>query len=127
MGLDMGRSDGSYYNELYENMICGNEGTDIDTYGAGSGTTGDNNTCDTTERYDDEGTTGCTYPCFAPSVFDTGEGTYPSIFGTHRGKIIPDWDITVNKMYTHPSKGTGGHTEYVRIWNESEGIEGIGN
>jgi hypothetical protein len=88
---------------------------------------GDNNTCETTENYDDEGTTGCTYACFAPSVFDTGEGNYPSIFGTHKGKIIPDKDITVNKMYTYPCKGTGGHTEYVRIWNESENVDGQGN
>jgi len=61
--------------------------------------------------------------------FDTGApaNPYPSIFGTHKGKIIPDRDITVNKMYTYPCSGTGGHTEYVKIWNESEGIEGIGN
>ena len=61
--------------------------------------------------------------------FDTGApaNPYPSIFGTHKGKIIPDRDITVNKMYTYPCMGTGGHTEYVRIWNESEGIEGTGN
>ncbi|HJH27482.1 MAG TPA: hypothetical protein C5S37_12155 [Methanophagales archaeon] len=53
------------------------------------------------------------------SVFDTGEGTYPSISGTHKGKIIPDKDIMVNKMYTYPCTGTGGHAEYVKIWNES--------
>jgi hypothetical protein len=57
--------------------------------------------------------------CFAPSVFDTGEGNYPSIFGTHNGTIILDRDITVNKMYTYPCKGTGGHIEYVRIWNST--------
>jgi len=62
-GIDMGRSDGSYNNKLYENTICGNEGIDIDTYGAGSGTTGDNNRCNTTSDYDDDGTTGCTYSC----------------------------------------------------------------
>ena len=52
-------------------------------------------------------------------VFDTGEGTYPSISGTHEGKIVPDKDIIVNKMYTYPCTGTGGHSEYVKIWNES--------
>jgi len=25
----------------------------------------------------------------------------------------------VNKLYTYPCPGTGGHTEYVRIYNES--------
>jgi hypothetical protein len=48
--------------------------------------------------------------------FDIGNGTYPSISGTHTGTIIPDSDITVNKMYTYPCPGTGGHTEYVRIY-----------
>lgn len=53
--------------------------------------------------------------------FDTGEGTYPSIFGTHYGKIIPDQNITLNKIYTYPCAGTGGHTEYVKIWNDTTG------
>ena len=62
-----------------------------------------------------------------PSVFDTGTGAYPSIFGTHNGTITPEQNITVNRMYTYPCAGTGGHTEYVRIWNESEGLEGVGH
>jgi parallel beta-helix repeat protein len=62
-------------------------------------------------------------------IFDTGKPAdpYPSIFGTHNGTIIPNQDITVNKMYTYPCAGTGGHTEYIRIWNESEAIEGEGH
>ena len=62
-------------------------------------------------------------------IFDTGASAnpYPSIFGTHNGTITPDVNITVNRMYTYPCAGTGGHTEYVRIWNESyEEIEGEG-
>jgi hypothetical protein len=59
------------------------------------------------------------FTCTA-TEFDTNEGTYPSIFGTHYGKIIPDQNLTVNKIYTYPCAGTGGHTEYVIIWNESE-------
>lgn len=54
-----------------------------------------------------------------PAIFDTGYGTYPGIFGLHKGKIIPDKDITVNRMYTYPCAGTGGHTKYVRIWNST--------
>jgi hypothetical protein len=53
---------------------------------------------------------------FQPPIFDTGPGTYPSIFGTHNGTIKPNQDIAVQKMYTYPCAGTGGHTEYVRIW-----------
>ena len=55
------------------------------------------------------------------AIFDTGtpSNPYPSISGTHTGDIIPSQDITVHKIYTYPCAGTGGHTEYVRIYNES--------
>jgi len=60
---------------------------------------------------------------FAPpeNIFDTSSPTnpYPSIFGTHNGTIKPNKTITVNKLYTYPCKGTGGHTEYARIWNKT--------
>ena len=52
-------------------------------------------------------------------IFDTGPGTYPSIFGTHNGSITPNQTINVSKLYTYPCRGTGGHTEYARIWNNS--------
>jgi len=60
---------------------------------------------------------------FAPahSVFDTGpsENPYPSIFGTHNGTITPNKTIIATKLYTYPCAGTGGHTEYARIWNKT--------
>ena len=56
----------------------------------------------------------------APSPFDTGSGTYPRIMGTHNGTIKPYHTVNVSRMYTYPCPGTGGHAEYVRIWNESE-------
>ena len=52
-------------------------------------------------------------------VFDTGAGTYPSIFGTHNGTITPNQTMKVSKLYTYPCVGTGGHTEYARIWNST--------
>ena len=55
-----------------------------------------------------------------PQYFDTREGTYPSIRGTHNGTITPSIDITVNTLYTYSCSGTGGHTEYVRIHNATE-------
>jgi len=57
----------------------------------------------------------------APSVFDTGpsENPYPSIFGTHNGTITPNQTIIATKLYTYPCAGTGGHTEYARIWNKT--------
>ncbi len=57
----------------------------------------------------------------AENVFDTGApaNPYPSIFGTHNGTMKPNQTITVSKLYTYPCIGTGGHTEYARIWNNS--------
>ena len=56
------------------------------------------------------------------NVFDTkaSENPYPSIMGTHNGTIKPYHTVNVSRMYTYPCPGTGGHAEYVRIWNESE-------
>jgi hypothetical protein len=58
---------------------------------------------------------------FAPTgnIFDTGKGTYPSISGTHNGTIKPNQTITVKKLYTYSCVGTGGHTEYAKIWNNT--------
>ena len=61
------------------------------------------------------------------SEFDTGPGTYPSIMGIHNGTIIPSCNITVKKMYTYPCEGTGGHTEYVELRNETFAINATWN
>jgi len=53
------------------------------------------------------------------AVFDTGTGTYPSIFGTHNGTIKPNRTVEVQTLYTYPCEGTSGHTDYARIWNET--------
>jgi hypothetical protein len=54
-------------------------------------------------------------------VLDTGPlvDPYPSISGIHNGTITPLLDINVSKMYTYSCPGTGGHTEYVKIWNNT--------
>ncbi len=51
--------------------------------------------------------------------FDTGPCIYPypSISGTHNGTIRLNQTITVQKLFTYPCTGTGGHMEYARIWN----------
>ncbi len=51
--------------------------------------------------------------------FDTGSGTYPSIPGVHKGNITPAHNVTVNQMYTYPCAGTGGHSEFVELDNET--------
>ena len=61
---------------------------------------------------------------FAPAenIFATGpsDKPYPSIFGMHNGTIKLNITIEVSKLYTYPCVGTGGHAEYIKIWNESE-------
>jgi serine protease AprX len=54
-------------------------------------------------------------------VFDTRaqENPYPSIFGTHNGTITPNQTITVNKLYTYPCPGTGGHTESFELYENN--------
>lgn len=47
-------------NVLFKNTFCSN-GADI--YFTGAGNSGDENTCTTSNNWNDEGTTGCTYPC----------------------------------------------------------------
>jgi len=58
---------------------------------------------------------------FVLTSFDTGTGTYPSIMGIHNGTITPLLNVNVNvsRIYTYPCPGTGGHTEYARIWNKT--------
>ena len=64
-GLRIDRyGDGGGKNTIVnDNIFCDNEHLGINVQNAGAGTTGDDNTCDTTLNYDDDGTTGCTYPC----------------------------------------------------------------
>jgi hypothetical protein len=57
----------------------------------------------------------------AQLLFDTGHGTYPSISGTHNGTIRQYRNIPVSTLYTYSCAGTGGHTEYVKIWNSTTG------
>jgi len=52
-------------------------------------------------------------------IFDTRSGTYPSISGIHNGTITPSRNLSVSKLFTYPCPGTGGHTEYAKIWNSS--------
>jgi hypothetical protein len=55
-------------------------------------------------------------------IFDTDASAnpYPSISGRHNGTIRSNETITVHKLYTYPCPGTGGHTEYVKIWNSTD-------
>ena len=53
--------------------------------------------------------------------FDTGtpEHPYPGISGTSYGTLTPAHDLLVNTLLTWACNGTGGHAEYIRIWNDT--------
>jgi len=59
-------------------------------------------------------------PIVFGAMFDTGRGEYPSIAGIHNGTITPEHDIIFNCIYTYPCEGTGGHTEHIIIYNDTE-------
>ena len=61
-GINLGRSDGSYENELYNNTVCGNEYLDMYVCAECYGNHGDCNTCDTASNYCD-GSAACPPPC----------------------------------------------------------------
>ena len=63
------------------------------------------------------------------NIFDTGapSNPYPSIAGTHTGTITPNRTITVNKLYTYPCAGTGGHTESIELYDENGNLIASGN
>jgi len=58
---------------LYNNTICDNEGTDISNTYNSFATFGDDNICDTTDNYNDEGTLGCIFYCNGVSGVCEGE------------------------------------------------------
>ncbi len=58
-GIQGIRISDSSSNILNSNEVCGNTIVQF----SGTSNSGDNNTCDTTFNWDDEGTTGCTYRC----------------------------------------------------------------
>jgi len=89
---------------------------------AGSDTNGDG-FGDTVLPYNSSGNIqygGDWLPLVHPPIFDTGTGTYPSISGIHNGTLTPSFNISVSEMYTYPCPGTGGHTEYIKIWNSTD-------
>ena len=55
-------------------------------------------------------------------IFDTGpsKNPYPSIMGIHNGTIKPSQNISVSRLYTYPCTGTGGHTESIKLYENSK-------
>ncbi len=66
-------------------------------------------------------------PEITVSTFDTGPGTYPSISGTHNGSLTLTQNLTIHSLYTHPSAGTGGHSEYAAFYYPNGTLLASGN
>lgn len=56
----------SNHNSFNENIFCGSN-LDVDIIDSGSGTSGDENSCEKPGSWNDLGTTGCTYYCDVPA------------------------------------------------------------
>ena len=101
-------------NELHGNTVCGNKGVDID-FKLASETSGDGNTCDTTENYNDNETTatGCTYPCSSLPM--------PDLVIT---EILPEWHdegSSYNITYTVKNVGSeNASASRTGIWIDGE-------
>jgi hypothetical protein len=76
-GINISRSDGSCDNTVLGNEACDNGAGDINIGSDVTGNSGDNNTCDSTGNYDDDGTTGCTHDCNAGEAPADTETTEP--------------------------------------------------
>ena len=59
-----------------------------------------------------------TFEVVSGSIFDTepSENPYPSIMGIHNGTITPSYNINVSTLYTYACVGTGGHTEFIELY-----------
>ena len=51
-------------------------------------------------------------------IFETGEGSYPSLSGTFTGTITPSRNLTVSTLYTYSCEGTGGHTKSIELYDD---------
>ncbi|VUT27938.1 MAG: hypothetical protein SYNGOMJ08_00495 [Candidatus Syntrophoarchaeum sp. GoM_oil] len=87
-GINMGRNDGSENNMLISNEVCGNAGVDIEVNADSTGNHGSENTCDTTENYNDEGATACNYNCKGEAV--TATSTVTQTATTMPGTTAPE-------------------------------------
>ena len=74
--------------EVTENTVCGNDYVDIVVCEGITGTAGSENTCGTTENYNDDGSSGCTYRC-SPSE-DDGDGGDGGIASTEDSDNIEE-------------------------------------
>jgi PGF-pre-PGF domain-containing protein len=91
--------------EVTENTVCENDYVDIEVCEGITGTAGSENTCDTTENFNDDGSAGCMYRC--SSAEDGGGGGDIDNEGTTSTED-PD---NIEESYTMTIPVVGGFVE----------------
>ena len=131
-GIDIGRSDGSDYNELYYNTICNNGGADISTCGGTTpwtgcyGNHGDNNTCDTASNYCDD-SADCPPPCVYQCA---GEGADLEITNLEFATwIVEGENYTINYTVTNTGVDPAGASDtgiYINgAWVQDDSVHAL--
>ncbi|MCK4614565.1 MAG: right-handed parallel beta-helix repeat-containing protein, partial [Thermoplasmata archaeon] len=142
-GIKIGRYE-AVNNILNSNTVCGNKFKGIVVSGdvgkdGKDGTTGSENTCDSTENYNDNGTSGCTYSCEGGEVKNEAPGNPTFADGCPTtGKIgssctfranttdpdgdeiyyLFDWGDGTNSTWLGPFE-SGKMAEAPHTWNET--------
>jgi len=95
-------------NQLNSSMACSNTVSDIavDTYAVSP--SGDENTCDTTDGWNDTGTIGCTYSCGGTTTTSTSTSTTSTSTTSTLNPTNVTWDIKDDTTW-----GLGGSPYYI--------------
>jgi len=75
-------------NTIGSNHICNNQWSDFSIYES-TGNSGDDNTCDNSNEWNDTGTTGCTYSCTATTTTSTSSSTISTTTSSSLTTSIP--------------------------------------
>ncbi|MDY7078848.1 MAG: NosD domain-containing protein [Chloroflexota bacterium] len=89
-GISLENSDS---NTLNSNIVCNNSTTDFNVDATSNGNTGDNNTCDLPDGWDDTGTTGCTSICAGTTTCNSCADCTNKLDGSIFNKVLLTTDI----------------------------------
>ena len=121
-GINIGRSDGSFENELYNNTVCGNEYLDMYVCPECYGNHGDCNTCDTASNYCDD-SADCPPPCVYQCE---GEGADLKITNLEFATwIVEGVNYTINYTVTNTGDPAGASDTGIYIngaWVEDDPV-----
>jgi len=113
------------HNNITANRFCYNEYYDVYNNSDATGTTGDDNTCDGTSNYNDDGTTGCTYRCmhaYRPEVANKPPNTnnVPNTEFTDAQYDNIEWDDGTNQYDYSDSCYAAHRFNFSVIWDPSD-------